>query len=293
MLGIDTYKTKESFTVVRVHYTADPNKRSNEAIAELEKGYPGGRGGAAWRKEMEIDFTAYSGQLLCYHLLQNYRNKIVIDKFIPDYWLKFGSLDWGRRNYASFHVYSVSEEGHIHSSFEIYLNNTSITDFSTLIKECPYYPQLPTIIADPSLFNKNQEEEKEAESIADKFEKQGVILEPAPSRNDQLAINELLDRWDKLDLKESTFTISPRCPKQLWEFERLRYKELTTAMLEMKNPHEVLVDKDNHSWDDFKYFISKLLKLPDMNKDDPINPNSAWGRYILNQRKKEEAVYAR
>jgi hypothetical protein len=291
MQGIETYKTKESFTVVKVHYTADPDKRTEEAIAELAKGYPGGRGGAAWRKEMEIDFTAYSGQLLCYHILQQYRHKIIVDKFIPSYWLKFGSLDWGRNNPASFHVYAVSDVGHIHSSYEIYMNNTSIPDFSNLIKECKYYSELPPIIADPSLFNKNQEEEKDAESIADKFRKNGINLVPAASRNDQLAINELLDRWDKLDTQDSRFTISPQCPKQIWEFERLRYKELSTAMLEMKNPHEVLVDKDNHSWDDYKYFISHLLLKPDLISKTTYPPDSPFGRAEAIRKRKEQYAH--
>ena len=35
-------------------------------------------------------------------------------------------------------------------------------------------------------------------------------------------------------------------------------------MIEMLNPHETLIDKDNHSWDDFKYFISKLISIPEL-----------------------------
>lgn len=291
MIGIDKYKTKESFTVLRVHYTADEDKRSAEAISELEKGYPGGKAGAAWRKEMEIDFTAYSGQLLCYNILQNYRHKIIVDKFVPNYWLKFGSFDWGRNNPASFHVYTIDDKKNIHSAYEIYMNQTSIPDFASLIKACPFYNELPPIIADPSIFSKTQEEAEGAESIADKFHKQGINLVPAPSRNDQLAINELLDRWDKLDTSEPRFTISPRCPKQIWEFERLRYKELSTAMLEMKNPHEVLVDKDNHSWDDFKYFISKLLKPAELNRKESVNPESAFGKVQELRRRQEVHVH--
>jgi hypothetical protein len=87
----------------------------------------------------------------------------------------------------------------------------------------------------------------------------GITLLKGKSRDDELAINELLDRWYQLDIKESAFTISPKCPMQIWEFERLRYKELTTAMIEKSNPEETLVDKDNHSWDDWKYFISTWI----------------------------------
>lgn len=30
-------------------------------------------------------------------------------------------------------------------------------------------------------------------------------------------------------------------------------------MIEKSNPEEQLIDKDNHSWDDFKYFISTWI----------------------------------
>jgi hypothetical protein len=257
--GINIYKTKESFTVARLHYTADPDKCTPEAIAELEKGYPGGRLGAAWRKEMEIDFTAYSGQLLCYHILQQYRNKIIIDRPIEQYEHKYGSLDWGRRNAASFHIYTVKENKHIHSAYEIYKHDTSLPDFCNLIKSLPFYHDLIWISADPSLWNRNQETKEGLRSLANMFMDNGITLLKGKSRDDELAINELLDRWYQLDIKESAFTISPKCPMQIWEFERLRYKELTTAMIEKSNPEETLVDKDNHSWDDWKYFISTWI----------------------------------
>jgi hypothetical protein len=259
MQGVEIYKTKEQFTVARIHYTADPNKCTSEAIAELEKGYPGGKNGAAWRKEMEIDFTAYSGQLLCYHLLQQYRTKIIQDRIIQPYEHKYGSLDWGRRNAASFHIYSVNENKHIHSAYEIYKHDVSIPEFSDLMKVSPNYHDLNWISADPSLWSKNQETKEGLRSLEDMFRDNGIILMKGKSRDDAIAINELLDRWYDLDNQDPTFTINPHCIMQIWEFERLRYKELTTAMLDKTNPEEQLVDKDNHSWDDWKYFISTWI----------------------------------
>ena len=259
MLGIDTYKTKESFIVAKIHYTADPDKRSNEVIAELEKGYPGGHRGAAWRKEMEIDFTAYSGQLLCYNILQQYRDKIIQERPVQPHFHKYGSLDWGRNNPASFHVYVVENGKHVHSAYEIYNRDMSIPIFSSLIKNNPFYQDLFWISADPSIWNKNQETKEGLRSLEDMFRDEGINLIKGKSRDDALAINELLDRWYELNTHNPRFTISPKCSKQIWEFERLRYKELSTAMVDKSNSHEQLVDKDNHSWDDFKYFISTWI----------------------------------
>ena len=288
MTGINAYKTKDGFQVMLLHYTADPLKSTPEAIAELEKGYPGGRAGAAWRKEMEIDFTAYSGQLLCYHLLQQYRHKIIQDQYVKSYEHKYGSLDWGRNNPACFHTYAVNETKNIHSAFEIHKRDMSIPEFSLLIKNSPYYQDLRWISADPSLWSKNQETKQGLRSLEDMFQDEGIHLIKGKSRDDALAINELLDMWNKLDENEPIFTISPKCPMQIWEFERLRYKKLTTAMIEEKNLHETLVDKDNHSWDDFKYFISTWITQPDPKMPVYYHPNSPRAKLNEMRKKREE-----
>ena len=259
MQGIDEYRTKESFKVIKVHYTADPDKSSKEAIAELEKGYPGGKTGSAWRKEMEIDFTAYSGQLLCYNILQEFRNKIIQERVCQSHFNKYGSLDWGRNNPASFHTYIVEDKKHIHSAYEVYGNGMSVPIFASLIKGSPFYKDLHWISADPSIWNKTQETKQGLRSLADMFQDEGINLIKGKSRDDTLAINELLDRWYNLNENEARYTLSPKCPKQIWELERIRYKELSTAMVDKSNPEEQLVDKDNHAWDDWKYFISTWI----------------------------------
>ena len=289
MQGLDIYRTKDGFTVARLHYTADKDKilENGEPVPELLQGYIGGRNGPAWRKEMEIDFTAYSGQLLCYNIIDKYRDKIIVDKYVKENDYKYGSVDWGRNNPASFHVYSVDERKNVHSAYEIYLNNTSIPDFCSLIKNCQYYQSLHWTSADPSMWNRNQEEKQDLRSLFDKFHDEGVNLCKGMSRSDEIPINELLDMWDKLDEKEPRFTISPRCIKQIWEFERLRYKEITTAQVEYSNQNETLVDKDNHSWDDFKYFISKLISVPDLNMPENLSPLSPLYKMQEMQRMRE------
>jgi len=284
MKGLDVYKTKEGFTVAQLHYSADPTKikLNGKPVDYLLEGYIGGMAGAAWRKEMEIDFTAYSGQLLCYDILTNYRHKIVTHYPIEPYYNQFGSLDWGRNNPASFHIYTVGKNKHVHSTHEIYQNNTSIPNFCNLIKHSPGYQQLKWISADPSVWNRTQETKEGLRSLNDMFMDEGVILRKGKSRDDEIAINELMDRWYKLESNEARFTISPKCPMQIWEFERLRYKEITTAMIEKQNPHETLIDKDNHSWDDFKYFISTWLSEPVEDKEPEFEPMSleAWERRL-------------
>ncbi|MBL7197755.1 MAG: hypothetical protein ISS47_06615 [Candidatus Omnitrophica bacterium] len=266
MKGLDIYKTKSGFRVIKLHYTADPDKdpdrNGQNWLLKALQGVPGGKTSPAWRKEMEIDFTAYSGQLLCYDIIQRYRHKIIVEKPIKDIDHRYGSLDWGRNNPASFHVYTVDEKKNIHSAYEVYKRDMSIPDFCKLIKASPHYHDLKWISADPSIWNNTQETKLGLRSLADMFMDESVYMQRGKSREDILAINELLDRWNNLDENEPRFTISPKCHMQIWEFERLRYKELTTAMIDKANPHEQLVDKENHSFDDYKYFISTWLSSP-------------------------------
>ncbi len=54
-------ETKSGIHVYRIHYTADPLKRTGEWLEEEAKGVPGGLQGRHWKREMEIDWTVASG----------------------------------------------------------------------------------------------------------------------------------------------------------------------------------------------------------------------------------------
>lgn len=59
--GVRGWTTGEGWLVLRLHYTADPERASDEWIKDQLKGYRGGMEGRDWRREMEIDFSAYAG----------------------------------------------------------------------------------------------------------------------------------------------------------------------------------------------------------------------------------------
>lgn len=58
--GLRGWRTPDGWLVMRVHYSADPDR--DEAWAEeFSKGYRGGTRGRDWQRELEIDFGSYEG----------------------------------------------------------------------------------------------------------------------------------------------------------------------------------------------------------------------------------------
>lgn len=65
MQGISTRKTKLGWNVIRIHYSADPDKNPNTAAgAAWLASAKSGLSDARWRKEYEIDYGALGGQLV-------------------------------------------------------------------------------------------------------------------------------------------------------------------------------------------------------------------------------------
>ena len=62
MEGIRGWKTKDGYLVLRIHYTCDPERATEDWIEQTKKGYRGGTEGSDWQREMEIDFGSYAGQ---------------------------------------------------------------------------------------------------------------------------------------------------------------------------------------------------------------------------------------
>ena len=66
----------------------------------------------------------------------------------------------------------------------------------------------------------------------------------------------------------------------IWELKKLRYRDYTAIMQETHNIKEELVDRDNHSYDDLKMFVTMFFstpqsaeeaKLESLRKIDPVS----------------------
>lgn len=86
MQGVQCWTNRYGMDIVRLHYSADPEK--DEAWAERARARCTSEG--MWRQEYEIDFYALEGALL-YHLDEK---ASIVDPFhIPHEWTRFFALD--------------------------------------------------------------------------------------------------------------------------------------------------------------------------------------------------------
>lgn len=229
-------------------------------------------------QELDIDYKASAGGLALPMLQQDsFKTTIWVPRVYPtdagNHAARFyGGFDWGSVNPCSFHVYKVRKiQQHpkllkIQAVWEYYEPasvldpSTGLKDMSKIahyIKACPFYDMLERIYADPSMWYYTQQKPNgEPTSLAYLFRDHHNIHFQPGQKGDTFALEQLKLMWSDPD--NIRFEITQDCPHMLKELEGLRYQVQSTVMAQKKNQPEKLVDKDNHAWDDFKYFFNSF-----------------------------------
>src|SRR5215813_1312837 len=117
--GITTRRTRLGVEIVRVHYTADPERNSEWAIRERQK-YSSQ---AAWDREQEIVHDAGGGELLFAEILNRHADKIIIrdpDFEIPPTWKRIAGFDHGKTNPTAALVVAIDYDGRVYCLCEYY-----------------------------------------------------------------------------------------------------------------------------------------------------------------------------
>lgn len=284
MKGIEHYTSAPGFHVIRVHYTADPEKdpstqKGSEWLENEIKGIPGGIASAQFRQEYEIDWDAAGGELV-FPQFEIFRDRITLAPFtVPDSWSLYGSFDYGHRNPSSFHVYAIDHDGDVYSIWEYYQSGKGFKQISKAIRACPYFNKLAYLpIADPSIWAKTQQTEdgNEMKSIAQLFfelpEDERIVFAPGKKGGDITVAEKINgDMWNMERLKSGKtprLRIFANCPMQIWELGKLRYKDWSGSMQEQRNLQESIVDKDNHAWDDLKMFLAMFFMAPGVQEEE-------------------------
>jgi len=257
---------KNGFTVVTLHHTADPNKRSPDWRRESAAGMTPEK----FAREYDIDYTAVMGAKV-FPEFTTLRSDIIVTGELPDfgrgvrYW---GGFDYGTRNPASFHVYTIVD-GIIYVVWELFHPCKNIPEFVGEMQSFPYWDQIRYIAADPNLWAKtNPTEDGTLISIQDIFYRNGVRNLIRGLQDEEAWMAVMRGHWSSPD---TTFKIFHTCPNMIREFETAIYVNQSEKQLLSTNYREALADIDNHSLDDCKYFInSKPTVQQQSTWKDPI-----------------------
>ena len=250
-----TIKRNDSntFVVARLHYSADPAKRSPEWRAEAAAGMTPEK----FAREYNIDYTAVLGSKV-FPEFGTLKHNIVICAPHPDfgpsarYW---GGFDYGSQNPASFHVYTISDDT-IYCVFEIYHPCKNIPAFAAQMQEFPYWRSIRYIAADPQIWTPTQQQDiGNLISVQDHFYREGV-RNMMKGRNDPAAEDAWIAMLHKMwDVEEPSFRIFDTCPNLINEFENCVYVGQSERQLLTSAYQEKIANVNNHALDDCKYFL--------------------------------------
>jgi hypothetical protein len=253
--GLKIHKNpKNQFTVVTLHYTANPMKRS----AAWKREAQAGMSAAKFAREYEMDYGAMFGERVFPEML-THRANIVVPEPYPEfpsgqrYW---GGFDYGLRNPSSFHVYTIWD-GVTYAVWELFEPCRNIKEFVGKMLGCPYYEQIRYIAADPHIADlRHYNKDGNGASILDQFIEQGIRKLVMSTSDEEAWLAMMRRHW--ADPENPTFKILDRCPAMVAEFSGAVYAGQIEA-IQSRNFKEAIADVNNHSIDDCKYF---MLSMP-------------------------------
>lgn len=258
------------FCVVTLHYSSDPSKRSPEWRCEAGAGMTLEQAA----RELDIDYTAVMGAKVFPEILEQ-RAQIVISDPYPDFGpgvKYFGGFDYGTRNPSSFHVYTLVD-GVIYSVWELFEPCTNIAEFAAKMREFTYWNSIRWIAADPNIWAPSQQAKEGLVSIQYMLWQAGIRNLVKGLQDEDAWTGKMRLHWATGN--EPTFKIFDRCVNQVREFETAIYAGQSERQLLSSAYKESIADKDNHSLDDCKYFMSKLAihtgQQQESWKNDTIN----------------------
>lgn len=172
-------------------------------------------------------------------------------------WRWVCSMDHGFNNPTSWLWHAVSDAGHVITFYEHYMSGWTVSQHAAEVhrinKMFGRGPEL--IIGDPAIA---QRQSTTGHSIQIEYIQHGLPI--MLGNNNQRAGVDRMNNY--LNRPEPYWLITERCPNLLRQMRRLRWKVRTSAKLRKdNNPYEQLHDKDNHSTDAARYFMTSMPVL--------------------------------
>lgn len=265
--GFITWKNQSNgFFVAATHYTADPDKRSEEWFRESTKLFRPDQ----IEREFEIDFQSRAGQKVFGYLAQNPKRwrvpNIDLYKLLKTNWRIIASLDYGTTNPTAIYFYAIDNHRRFYSVFEYY-EPSNVRKIAAVLKgthpgyEHPLWRRCEKVVVDGAIFNRNQDMGRGEghQSIGDLIEEQGIYTMERATKDRIAGLERLKDMLSHApsDGKPSLF-ICERC-KNMWEeLTALVYDELPPHLLLNKNQKEDIVAKNDHAYDSLRYALMSI-----------------------------------
>jgi hypothetical protein len=172
----------------------------------------------------------------------------------------WGAYDYGYNNPFCFLIFARDRNGKIFCVTEEYGSKKLIPEQVLLMHKAARRVgvDLPKIkiYVDPSIMKHDRTEGK---SVYDEIMLAQRELSPfsplclIPGNNDEMSGLLLINRLFKTN---KLFVFREMCPNVVRELPGIRWKEQSLKSMQLANPKEELVDKDNHTFDCFKYGLN-------------------------------------
>lgn len=266
---------KNGFAVAAVHYTSDPEKRSQEWFNETTKQMRPDQ----IDREMEINFESRSGQKAFGYLLEEPSRWIVPNmryEEIPRNWRIIASLDYGTTNPTAIYFWAIDTKRRMYSIFEFY-KPSNVREIAKVLKGVfrgpnmdgvetdyrhPLWRRCEKVVVDGAIFNKNQENGDEGMvSVGDLLEEQGIYSMERATKDRVAGLSRFHDMLAPAiaDPEQAPSLYFTKKCVHLWkELTELVYDELPPHMLLNKNQKEDIVAKNDHGYDAARYAIMSI-----------------------------------
>lgn len=165
MEGVQTRRLANGFAHLRVHYLADPLKRGDWAVRQSV--LYGGIESPTWRREMEIDYSAFSGQRI-WPQLSNFHDA----QYDMKNWTVYRVIDQGIRHPTVCLWVGVNKKKDRHVFREYYSTGMSIAENCRNILHIDRGENIAGNWIDPATRKRN---EVDLTSIAQVYGENGIV----------------------------------------------------------------------------------------------------------------------
>lgn len=269
--GVKSVKEGEvgaGFTVIRAHYSADPDPYLQAKVAEARAMYASTGRLAFFNKEYEIIYDALSGELIYPHFRKDVHVIPSIDPVLIASWSKIRIIDPGWRNACAVIWMAVSPPGWRGCVFtdpitnkevpipvfvvyrELYQKKMDVQDIIAAVKLLSGSEQYAVDLIDPSA-DITKGNESAGRNTMQQFVDGGIAVLKA---NNAVApgLDEVRRRFGIYG-QSPALLICEDCPNTIEEHEKYRYKDVSPQVSANADAPEVPRKKNDHTCDCVRY----------------------------------------